>query len=467
MTRAAADRPDHTPQASRGTLHSRLSLMLTLLLALALLVVAALWMRETRNAIHEETEAAGRVASQLLVVLVAEARRDPAGGEVRLMSALQDIGRIRAHVLEVSHTPGGLSYRSPEPTYKAGRSAPAWFAAKLSPELPVRHFGAGALQLSLLPDPSRSIVDAWDDLCSLSGWGLSILLLAWLGSHAALNRALRPLRIIDEAFARGADGHFDRRLPDVGAPELDRLAHSYNRLADRLDDSLADNSRLTADQHFNLAVQDRLEEERRIIARELHDELAQGITAVRAIAGAIQQRSLDQPGIHGSAQTIVAMAGQMHDGVRAILQRLRQPGLEQGSLDEGVKRLCEQWSAIHPDIALDCAAQTGELVVDASLRHAVQRLLQESLTNVARHASASKVEVSLCRSAQGLELRVTDNGRGLPGGYSDKRPRYGLTGMHERTLELGGELRFEPVPRGGLSVRATLPLINDTEATPS
>ncbi|MBR0568753.1 HAMP domain-containing protein [Azoarcus sp. L1K30] len=454
---------------ARGSLHTRISLVITALLAVAMLATAAVWIRETRNAIHEEMEAANRVASQWLAVLVAESRRSPTGGEDRLMSALREVGRLRAHMLEVKTAAGAAEplYRSPEPTYKAGRSAPDWFAAQVTPTLAVRHFDAGHLQLSLTPDPSRSVLDAWDDLSGLIGWGLAILLLAWMGSHVALDRALRPLREIGDAFARGADGLFDRRLPAVGAPELDHLAQSYNRLADRLDDSLADNTRLEASQRFNLALQARLEDERRAIARELHDELAQGITAVRAIAGAIQQRSADQPGIHGSAQAIVAMAGQMHDGVRAILQRLRPPNPVDGGVDEAVQQLCAQWRTLHPGIHLDCRTDAPAAAVDTAVQHTIQRLLQESLTNVVRHAGASRVDVSLHCDARAIELRIADNGCGLSRACTDSRPRYGLTGMHERTLELGGELCFEPAPSGGLSVRATLPLVPTMEITSS
>ena len=459
--------PPQQPQRGgiRLSLHARLSLIITALLALALMAGAAVWTSEARNTIHEETEAANRVAAQWLSVLVAETRRDPLQAETNLVSALHEIGRIRAHVIEANTTSGELVYRSPGPTYKAGRSAPEWFAARLTPQLPLRHFATGDLQLSLIPDPSRSVLDAWDDLRALSGWCLALLLLAWVGSHAALNRALQPLREIDDAFARGAAGHFDRRLAVDGVPELDRLAHSYNLLAERLDHSLANNTRLEADQRFARALQSHLEEDRRAIARELHDELAQGITAVRAIAGAIQQRSADQPGIHGSAQAIVSMAGQMHDGVRAILQRLRPPSLGHGGVDEAVKTLCEQWSTLHPDIRLECSTETPGREVDDALQLTVQRLLQEGLTNVVRHAGASEVEVALHCADSSIELRITDNGCGLGAPCTDDRPRYGLTGMQERTLALGGELRFEPAPRGGLSVCATLPLHTQTETT--
>ena len=447
------------PPLHSASLHTRLSLMLTLVLALALLTGAALWLRETRSAIQEEVESAGRVAEQWLSVLIDETRRDGAEGQARLMSALAAIGRSRAHALEITATGGERLYASPASTYKAGRPAPAWFAERLAPHLRIRHFDAGPVQISLLPDASRSVLDAWDRLASFAGWALAGLLLAGIGCHLGLRRALAPLRAVDAAFDRGARGHFDRRLPEVGAPELDRLARSYNRLADRLDHTLADNAALAADRHFARAVQDRLEAERCLIARELHDELSQGITAVRAIAGAIQQRSADQPGIHGNAQVILAMTGQMQDVVRTILERLRQPSPEAPKtvgaiLDEA----CKQWSRLYPHIALDCRIAADEPVLANEQTHALQRLLQESLTNVARHAQANAVSVVLDWNAQAVTLSITDNGRGLCAIPADARPRYGLVGMQERVRALGGTLRLERPAAGGCRVEASLPL---------
>ncbi|ANQ86142.1 putative two-component sensor histidine kinase [Azoarcus olearius] len=463
--KAAASSP--SPRRAALSLHARVSLVLCALVAALLLAAGFAWVSETRNAIREETEAAGRVAGQWLTVLARETDRDPAHGAERLMTNLREVGRLRSNVLEVIGADGSTVYQSPASAYKAGRDAPAWFANWLAPLPLERRFDAGEQQLVLRPDSSRSVLDAWDELVAMSGWALAALALIAFACHHALRRALAPLHSIDAALARGADGLFDRRLPALAAPELDRLAQSYNRLAERLDDTLADNQRLEEDQRFARALQARLEEERRIIARELHDELAQGITAVRAIAGAIGQRSADQPGIHGSAQTIVAMTGQMQDGVRAILHRLRPPTVATGArIDEAVAAWCAQWGALYPQIQVDCRTEAPQGEVTDEVALTVQRLLQEGLTNVARHAGASTVSVSLACSADAIELSIADNGCGLAGAEGDK-PRFGLTGMQERVLDLGGELHFETAAGGGLCVRARLPLGGEEKVCPS
>src|SRR5690606_8442431 len=189
---------------------------------------------------------------------------------------------------------------------------------------------------------------------------------------------------------------------------------SYNRLADSLDESLAENARLEQDQALARALQARLEQERRAIARELHDELGQGITAVRSIAGAIIQRTTEQPGVNGSAQAILARTTQMQDGVHTILQRLRTRSPDsQARIEEAIESYGARWARHHGDIHVDCTIEAlGEQVTDAR-GLTILRMVQESLTNVARHAHASRVEVRLGVRDDEIEVEVIDNGRGL------------------------------------------------------
>ncbi|TAH49879.1 MAG: HAMP domain-containing protein [Betaproteobacteria bacterium] len=436
------------------TLRARVSLVLSGLLLLVIAIATFGWMHETRRAIHEEINAASRVAEQWVSVLVAETQRDRAQGSERLMAYLTAVGRLRANRLEVLDADGTLVYVSPESTYKAGRFAPQWFARHLTPTVPTHIFDAGDRQIVLRPDASRSVLDAWDYFVAGLGWAFAAMVLIGVVVRLALDRALAPLAQINAALSRGAAGLFDTRLPTYGAAELDRLADSYNRLADNLDQSRALNVRLEEDQAFARALQLRLEEERRFIARELHDELGQGIAAVRAIAGAMMQRCEQLPQLHGSAQAILAMTDQMQDGVRTILHRLRSAAAG-ASLDQVLRDYCALWSGLHPEIGLDCHIEPPAWPVDETTSLAVLRLLQESLTNVARHARATRAEVVFRGEGDMLELQVSDNGRGLV--EQDARNRFGITGMRERVAALDGTLSVDTPAEGGLCVNARLP----------
>lgn len=433
---------------SRLSLHTRVSLLLTALAACLLAVLAALWLRGTQSAIHEEVEAAGRVSTQMLTLLVRDV-----SGRAALVEAVRPLGRIRAHELLVTDAAGQIDYRSPASTYKAGRQAPDWLGRLVSSEFEPRVLPVGDARLVLRPDPSRALVDAWDELVLVSGWALLLLLGIFLAARQALHIALRPLDAVMAALDETGRGRFDVRLPVFAPPELARLSRAFNGMADRLRAAVDHNVRLETRQELDRCIQSRLEGERREIARELHDELAQGVTAVRALAGAIVQRSGEQPAIHGAAQGIVAVTGEMQAGVRNILHRLQPP--------EAVPDLAEwlaTWARRHPEIVLDGRLTVPLETLPVAQAQAVLRLVQEGLTNVLRHARASRVELSMTRDATGLDIRLADNGCGFQGSTSSAAGcGMGLNGMRDRLAGLGGWLEIIEGEAGGLTLHARLP----------
>jgi len=445
------------------SLHTRISLVLTALATVLVLALGGLWLKQSRESIHEEVEAASRVAEQWLTVAAREARaRPPTWSGERLLAHIQAVGRIRANALEVLDDAGQRLYLSPRPTYKAGRTAPSWFTAVVEPDFAARRIDAGPLTLILHPDASRATLDAWDELCVMAGWAAVLLVALFFAARLALDRALRPLGLVMAALDRTGQGRFDTRLPVFPVPELGRLAGAFNGMADRLAEAVNENVRLETEHELVERVQLRLEAERRGIARELHDELAQGITAVRALAGAIAQRTGEQPALHGHAQSIVAVTGQMQDGVRSILHHLRPGGgIAQAGVDETLRRYLEVWQQHYPDIALGVTLEGGNTPVRDDLAQALLRIVQEGLTNVARHAAASRVDVLLRRLNDGrenwLELTIADNGRGLGSRSSFAGSGLGLAGMRERVAALSGELQFDSAAGGGTRLCIRLP----------
>lgn len=441
----------------RLSLHTRVGLVFTALAASLLVVMAGFWLHATRNAIHEEVEAATRVSEQWLRAVLGEMHDVPAAtrGE-RLLVVARAIGRVRANELEIRTAAGETIYRSPAPSYKAGRAAPAWFAGVLASDQPERTLAVDGYTLTLHPDASRAIVDAWDDLAAMAGWALACLGLLFVATRLALGRALHPLAQIMRALDRTGRGRFDTRLPVFATPELGRISRAFNGMADRLGEAVDENVRLESDREISRRLQTGLEEERRIIARELHDELAQGITAVRALAGAIVQRTPDAPSLHIPARSIVAVTGEMQDGVRNILHRLR-PAAGDG-LAVTLERQLANWREQHQDIVLKHHLDIGEQTLADEVAMAVIRIVQEGLTNVVRHAHASQVELLITRAAGCLQLTLSDDGCGRSG-LASAQPGcgLGLAGMGERIAALGGHLQFETPAGGGFRIVARLP----------
>lgn len=428
------------------SLHTRVSLVLTAVAASLLLVLAGLWLRSSETAIHEEVEAATRVSSQMLGLLVREVK-----DSAELVDAVQPLGRIRSHELWVSDAAGTVLYHSPASVYKQGRQAPAWFSAALAPAFAPRMLAVGGARLVLQPDPSRAVLDAWDEALLVTGWALVFLGALFLAARRALAVALRPLNSVMAALENTGRGRFDVRLPVFATPELASVSRAFNGMADRLRAAVDDNVRLETEHELAACIQSRLENERQEIARELHDELAQGVTAVRALAGAIVQRSRELPAIHGAAQGIVAVTGEMQTGVRHILHRL-QPVNEVVSLPAWL----DTWAARHPEIALQRTLTADLDRLSGPLAQTVLRLVQEGLTNVLRHASASRVDLRIVADASGLRVLLSDDGRG-PGASTVQGCGMGLNGMRDRIALLGGEFKVAAGPAGGFVLDALLP----------
>ena len=442
---------------ARLNLHTRISLVLTGLAASLLLVLAGIWLQGARTGIHEEVEAASRVSEQWLSALTVEMQTVPAAALAdRVLGIVKPLGRIRANALEVFAADGRLLYRSPPPTYKAGRSAPAWFTGLLAPTFQQRTLQVNDLRLVLNPDASRAMIDAWDDLCAMAGWALLLLAVLFVTTRMALDRALRPLDQVMQALDRTGSGRFDTRLPVFSTPELGRISHAFNGMADRLVAAVNDNVRLETEREVGAHLQGRLDAERGVIARELHDELAQGITAVRALAGAIAQRTVEQPALNSHAQSIVAVTGDMQNGVRGILHRLRPP--PSSGLAVTLERTLAAWQLQHENIVLTHRLALGASAIGDDVAQAAVRVVQEGLTNIVRHACASQVELLITRTAGHLNISLADNGRGYDGQASPQAGSgLGLAGMAERITLLGGELKINNRQGEGFCLVASLP----------
>lgn len=442
--------------AAPGSLHTRISAVLTCLAASLLLVLAGFSIQGMRSSIHEEVEAATRVSVQWMRALADELDGQPS--EVvtrRVLAVVRPLGRVRANALEVYAGDGQRLYASPPPTYKADQRAPVWFATLVTPPFTVHRIIIGDLELVVTPDPSRAVIDAWDDVQTLAAWAVALLGVLFVVTRYALDRTLRPLEQVMAALDSTGRGRFDVRLPVFPVRELGRLSQAFNGMADRLVEAVDQNARLQSEREVGGLVQTRLEEERRAIARELHDELSQGITAVRALAGAIAQRTQEQPAVLNPAQSIVAVTSEMQDGVKVILHRLRST--VSGGLGAVLERNLANWQAQHPEIALNSSVAIGDAYLDDEVAQAAVRIVQEGLTNIVRHAGADRAELTVMREDGLLTITLTDNGRGLAGTTANPGSGLGLTGMQERIAALGGQLEFDTPTSGGLRLVARLP----------
>lgn len=440
----------------RLALPERLSLLVSGLLGVFLLVLAAGWLYLTRLGIHEEVQAATRVSQQWLQAVAAGGAGMPAAD---LLDIVRAAGRVRAHAISVhsAATPVPL-YLSPASPYKAGRAAPAWFAAWLAPDIPPLTIRLGELRIILEPDASRAILDAWDDLLAFASWALLSLLCLFFALGYALRSALRPLQGLRLALQQTAEGNFAIRLPASPDPEFEQLARTYNCMADNLDLAVRRNVRLEAERERIALIEAALLAERQDLAREVHDELAQGVTAVRTLAAAIVQRvGADATPVGAMAERIGAVSAGLQAEVRRILLRLREA--LPGNLPDSLGACVAAWQACHEGVTVALEVTLARENVPAPVLRTAQRLVQEALTNVVRHSTADRVVISLQSAAGGLSIAVADNGRGeVVSPAPTPGSGLGLAGLRERVALLGGRVDFGWRPPAGWQVQAWLPL---------
>ena len=253
-----------------------------------------------------------------------------------------------------------------------------------------------------------------------------------LANALLLKGTLAPLdRLIHHMDATDVKGS-DRRLPDAGRGVAGRLARSFNDLEDRLEAERA---------MRNVRALEAQEAERQRIAQELHDEVGQRLTVV--LLGVT--RALTQVAGEGAEELRLVQenARSSLDEVRRLARGLRPGVLEDLGMVPALEAMANELSS-QTGIEVRCrsAQPLPPLAPEAEL--VVFRVAQEALTNVARHADAASVELSLTCSLQVVRLRVRDDGRGIdPGATGD-----GIRGMWERALVVGGNLRLGPAAAG-------------------
>jgi signal transduction histidine kinase len=205
-------------------------------------------------------------------------------------------------------------------------------------------------------------------------------------------------------------------------------------------------------------LEDVREEERTRIAREIHDELGQALTAVRIDLTRLASR-LHEPRerIEEVLNTVIGILDNTADTARNISENLRPGMLDVLGLGAAVEHHVSRFM-VATGIRCRLTLSHGEFNVDNKVATAAFRIVQEALTNVARHAQARHVDVRLVDLEHSLAVIVQDDGRGIPveGTESGKR-RYGLLGMSERATLLGGSLQIESTPDTGTRVEAILP----------
>ena len=345
-----------------------------------------------------------------------------------------------------------------------GPAAPDWFNVLFN-----RYFYAASVDSRAIvltgrqagimvasPDPGAITRRAWAQVRLVAFAAVVMTMTTALLALLVVAQTLLPARALIKGMRRLEDADYTTRLPRFDQPEFRRVSEAFNDLADRLEHASIERITLT---RRLFQVQ---EEERRALARELHDEFGQCLTSIGALAASIETGApVERPDLAFEAHAVSDVVARMTGTLRSALERLRPPELDSLGLNGSLRHLIGVWNRrFGPRIRFRFESDDEIPPLAEQAAVAIYRISQECVTNAVRHGKPSEVTVSLglgMREAGHVLLVVEDDG-GRDGRFPEElREGHGILGMHERAAALGGRLDLSRGAKG-FKVSAVIPI---------
>ena len=397
---------------------------------------------------NEPATRSARVVAEALnsALLVSDNPQQTLDAFVQSLGTSEVIRFRRAGVAEPEHAP--VEVGTP-----LGR-VPRWFVdlmglPEISATFPVTIKGKPAGDIVFSPDNSADIYEKWIGFLAIVSSGMVLMLLTGTIAYFTTDIVIEALRNLGEGLTRMQMGDYGRPITPSGPPEIRTSSEEANELARKLHRLSHDNRNLL---RRIVSLQD---DERRDMARELHDELGPLLFGIRANAvamldGAPQQREK----FEASVEILLESVEALQQANRRILDRLRPHYIQELGLERSIQTLLQNARSRAPDLKLTSHIDPRLNDVEGLLSQTVYRVIQEGVTNVLRHAKAGAMRVEAAIKGPQVAVEISDDGIGFP---ADQPFGRGLTGMHERVRALGGTFEFQR-ETGRTYIRCRLPV---------
>jgi two-component system sensor histidine kinase UhpB len=236
--------------------------------------------------------------------------------------------------------------------------------------------------------------------------------------------------------------------------EANRQLRLRRTVEAKLAEALAENQRLAQ------AYVDTQECERKALARDLHDELGQYLNAIKLDAVSIGETLPEHPAAAGVARAMIVNIDRVYGVVTGLIRQLRPVGFDDLGVAAALEHCINEWRSRLPAVTIETSISGDLASLDETRGLVLYRLVQEALTNIARHSQATRVEIRIeqvedARRGQRVDMLIADNGRGTD--MKVPRTGLGLVGMRERVSALGGSISVASEPGAGFRVRSSLP----------
>jgi two-component system sensor histidine kinase UhpB len=449
------------------SLRFRLNLLISLLFALILLGGSVYVINNARNAVYNEVQSTAGFTLQLIEIAFANAEQQTGvDTQKKVLEQIANMEGIRHLQIELFRATNPDQNIPPGMVSPISAKAPQWFIKLVKP--PPIEFrkvftnpGLYYTEIIIRANPSDEISEVWEETKGVLILLLLFAVLANILVYVTLGRGLAPIDSILKGLDGIEQGDYRLRLPKFNLPELSRISDKFNHMAEVLQRSRDENQLLT---QRSLAIQ---EDERRHLAQELHDELGQTITAIKAVAVSIEnQPDMNKSSITNSAQTIVKFSNHMFDVAHNMIRRLRPVALDESGLVVALQNMVDDWNGRHADLFCHFNYEGKFNELEEKININLYRILQESLTNIDKHANATEVDIRLVRSGTDnkkyfpnqIYLTIHDDGVGFD--LNVVTTGMGLLGMRERAEALGGEFVVQSAINGGVQLKVTIPVQN-------
>lgn len=249
------------------------------------------------------------------------------------------------------------------------------------------------------------------------------------------------------------------------SPLVDPITHEIIgdicSMRDISEKKIAEESKLKLEENrkFTQLIQSHIEDERRSLARELHDELGQYVSAIKIFASNISNKAKKlSPEIEKNADSVISAANQIYDGMHSIIKQLRPSSLDNLGLAETLKDTVNTWQKQYQDLEIHLSIKGDLSHLNETLNINIYRIIQEAMNNVLKHSKAKVIKINLILNKKGLlELNFSDDGQGMDLKKVDQTKNFGILGMQERIQSLNGSFELISKKNQGTQILISVP----------
>lgn len=444
---------------TNASLRLRLNLLIAFVLVIGLIINIGRVALEAGPRVAAEDQSVTRLAKGLIEAFISDLG-EASNPELKLEEIARDLRQLRHVAISYVSDGGNRDLTNPPAgTRDDINEPPAWFVRFVHPmqtkvTMPINVGGRSFGSLVIKSDPRDEIAEIWQGIVTQLIVGTVVTIALLLITVFVVDRSLGPVNELARAMGKIGAGEYGIRVKPGGSPEIAAMCSELNHLAVALKRADDDKRSLAA---RVVSLQDT---ERKGIAAELHDEFGPHLFALRAHASSLANLARnDEPdlsAVRAAGQAIHQQINALQQSNRNVLARLRPVGLSELGLRTALEVLIRHWREIRPQVEIVSSVSPEIGGTDETTDLTIYRIVQEALTNAFRHSKATRINVVIepDREQRAIQVRIEDNGVGL---NSDDANGFGLTGMRERAMALGGRLAVSSTNKG-VRVEAIVPL---------